>query len=172
MNRGDIALFRGKSFWSKLISRGTGGVYSHVGMIDKDKHGIVRLIDVVEGEGGRKVIFQEEVAKNPGCWDIFRIEHPDFVSTLSIQYMEGLIGKPYGKRGLLRVAVRYVPIIRWILPVNTNDKDTSSLPPFCSHAVADAVSKCGVDMVRNLPNHLVTPNHISWCPYLTKVQTV
>lgn len=171
IQEGDIALFRGRSFWSKLIAYGTGGPYSHVGILDKDKYNVPYLLDVIEGTGGREIPFVEEVERYPKSWDVFRLDNPNYIPHEATSWMRTLVGKPYGKWGLTRVAVRYVPIIRWCLPVHTNDAETTSAKPFCSHAVADAVACSKIDMVKNLPNHFVTPNHISWCPYLEKVAT-
>jgi hypothetical protein len=97
INEGDVLLYRGSTFVSRLISTSSGTPYSHVGVaswVDGNSNtedGILECVDFREGfllaglfglsgnDGGRSVNLNQQVKKFPGQIDVYR-PNPVFFS--------------------------------------------------------------------------------------------
>lgn len=167
IQNGWIAQFRGTAYLSSLIMYGTGGPHSHSAMLCRDDSG-VRVMEMREGYGGRQVPLQSLVQRWPNRIDVFSIDatrFPDYDHDGAVRKMWELTGLDYGTLGVLRLALRKVPLLWRLWPLETKDVfDIRTVgAPFCSHAVAAAMRiGGGIDPVPRKPDHLVSPNDLTW----------
>ena len=160
-----LAQYRGKAWYSKLIQAGTLGCHSHSALIRRNGGGRLDVLEMIEGAGGRAQPLESQVANNAGLIDVFRpnVERwPELDSEGAAYYMRTLTGRPYGRRGLLRVAAQRFVFLRLFVRFDYDDAKRSDEAPFCSHAVCSAYRLGGtVDPVPRRPDHLVTPNDLT-----------
>lgn len=169
IGNGWLAQFRGASWLSKVIQYGTGGPYSHSAMLQRT-NGHVDLLEVREFYGGRRVPLESQVARYPGKIDVFSIDlerFPEFDGPSATKVMRCFTGRDYGYHGVSRLALQKVPLLWRCWPLDVTDDDLLDAEavgaPFCSHAVCAAMRiGGGVDPIPNKPDHLVTPNDLSW----------
>lgn len=169
IGNGWLAQFRGSGFISRLIQYGTGGPHSHSAMLQRT-NGHVDVLEVREFYGGRRVPLESQVARYPGSIDVFSIDlhrFPEFDGVGASHVMRCFTGRCYGYVGVSRLALRKVPLIWRCWPLDVPDDELLDAEaigaPFCSHAVCAAARiGGGVDPVPRKPDHLVTPNDLSW----------
>ena len=149
---GDLLLFRKKGLLAWITARGGRSIYSHVGMAGK-MGGRVMCLQTIHRRGAEAVLLKNLVKKRQ--IDLFRVMD-DFNRRRAVREMIELTGKPYGVRAVLRVALRKFPFIRWFVRPDMNDESNGDLP-FCSHAVARAYCRAGLDPVPQLANRLTEP---------------
>jgi hypothetical protein len=72
--------------------------------------------------------------------------------------MRALAGCDYGYATLFAAALLHVPLIRWWIPLQLDDRARGLRPPFCSQAcaMADRLGG-GVDPVPHLADRLTVP---------------
>jgi hypothetical protein len=165
-----LAQYRGSGFISRMIQYGTGGPHSHTAMLRKpDGTDYVDVLELREFIGGRAVTLESQVAKYPGRIDVFSPDvkrFPEFSPSLAAFTMRRLTSRPYGYLGCLRLALRKVPLLWRLWPLDVSD--LRELPektgaPFCSQALCTAYREGGrVDPVPRKPDDLVTPNDLTW----------
>ena len=161
-----LAQYRGRAWYSTLIKKGTLGCHSHSALIRRDRRtGFLDVLEMIEGAGGRAQPLEAQIKKNSGLIDIFRpnVERwPELELDGTACYMRVLTGRPYGRRGLLRVAAQRFVFLRLFVRFDYDDAKRSDEAPFCSHAVCSAYRLGGgVDPVPRRPDHLVTPNDLT-----------
>lgn len=161
-----LAQVRGSAYHSRLIMYGTGGPHSHSAMLCRT-NGHVDMMELLEFKGGRRVPLESQVHRLPGRIDIFSVDlerFPELDTAVAAKEMRTLTGMDYGTLGVLRLALRKVPLLWRLWPLDTNDVyDIDTIgAPFCSHAVALSFRKGGVDPVPRKPDHLVSPNDLTW----------
>ena len=124
----------------------------------------------VRGAGGRAVTLSSQVARFPGCIDVFRANPrgrwPEFNRAAASRYMRRLCGCDYGYRGLAAAALLHLPGIRWFVRAEIDDQAIARRPPFCSHAcaMADRLGG-GVDPVPHLADRLTEPADLARSPF-------
>jgi len=157
------------SYLSQLIRLGTQGVHSHSMMFRRNEDATVDVLEMLEGKGGVTKPFEYHMRKK-GRIDVFspNPEHrwPSFNPRGAVEAMRVLTAEEYGTMGLLRMALRRVPIIWRLYPPTTDDRLPSSgdsiRQPFCSHAVSLATHLGGgVDPVPRRPHWQTAPQHLT-----------
>jgi hypothetical protein len=169
IGNGWIALYRGSGVISKIIQAYTGGPYSHAAMIRKN-NGHCDVLELREFYGGRAVTLQSQVESFPGSIDVYSpnmICWPEYQHRNAVEVMRYLTGRKYGYLAVARLALMRLPLMRMIWPLYLDDPDITDHAkvgaPNCSHAVCAACRLGGgVDPVPRKPDHLVTPNDLSW----------
>lgn len=160
----DVLLFRRQG----LIARAGRGVHSHAAMLawwDDEPFCLeTRLL-----AGGRAVTLHSQVQCRPGRIDWFQTDAggrwPELDRRGAVRAMRRWAGRPYGLRGLLAVALRHVPLARWLLAVQVDDARADGQLPFCSHAVAAALREGGgVDPVPYLADRWTEPADLARSP--------
>lgn len=188
LKTGDIALFRGCSIASFLISGFTDSVYTHVGIVNKDDaQKVVELVEFREMKGGRSVNLDVIVRKASGRIDIFRPspvfqrmetqwvgDFPDvhlkatrFHGELIVRGMKVLTGRPYGWSRILLLWLRRIVFFRFFtsyLPDKSDDVNAEISCPVCSTAVACVFNRNGCPLIGNMNPNLATPSDISRSP--------
>lgn len=165
---GWLAQYRGNSLISSWIRLVTSGVHSHSALFERGDYG-VNVLEIREFKGGRSLPLERHVRDNPRRIDVFAPavqRFPEWNGHEAVGVMRLLTNQDYGYWSILYLLLRHLPFIWRLFPLETSDvllSDTKNIRPFCSHAVAIACQDGGhVDPVPRLPNHEVTPAHLTW----------
>jgi len=160
---GDLLLFRGAGFVSRLISNTGRGEYSHAAkVLFWGKHPF--CVEVREWHGGRAVTLESQVKKYPGRIDVYRTNprnRTDFAERVANNTMRLFAGQPYGWWSVVTAALGRIPFVRSLFAPPNEDVALAESPPFCSQAVAIADRSGGVDPVPNLGDRLTEPNDLA-----------
>jgi len=164
---GDILQFRGSRYISDLIRFVTGGEHTHSAMLRIDHLGRADALEVREFVGGRAVPLVGQVIMHDRRIDVFRPRLDVFVDydpAAAVDVMRELTSRPYGYRGIMRLALQRVPIAwRFVRLASSDVAAGSPVAPFCSHAIAHACRVGGgVDPVPRKRDDLVTPADLTW----------
>lgn len=164
---GDILQYRGSRYVSDLIRFVTGGDHTHSAMLRIDPLGRADVIEIREFLGGRAVPLLGQVILHDKRIDVYRPRvdvFGDYDPSGAVDVMRELTSRPYGYRGILRLALQRVPIA-WRF-VRLSESDVAAgypVAPFCSHAIAHACRVGGgVDPVPRKRDDLVTPADLTW----------
>ena len=166
---GDLLLFCGDGIVSRLIGTAGRSEYTHAARAvwwgDQ-----LFCSEVRELKGGRAVTLESQVRKHPGKIDVFETNPsrrwPEYDRHGAVRYMRRLAGCDYGYFGVLRAALRHVPLWRFLVRPDMNDTQQSSQPPFCSQAcaMADRIGG-GVDPVPHLADRVTEPADLARSPF-------
>jgi len=161
----DLLLFRRRG----LISKAGRSSYSHAAKAAWWGRDLFCL-EMLQFVGGRAVTLSSQVTAWPGRWDVFCANPderwPEFNRQGSTWFMKGLCGHRYGYGGVLAAAMLHMPIVRWFVHADVDDRAFDRRPPFCSHACAMADRIGGqVDPVPHLADRLTEPGDLARSPF-------
>jgi len=128
------------------------------------------LLEVLQLTGGRAVTLSSQVKGWPGQWDVYQTNPDDrwprYDRAGATRFMRRLCGCDYGYRGLAAAALLHLPLVRWFLRAEVDDKAIDRRPPFCSQAcvMADRLGG-GVDPVKHLADRLTEPADLARSPF-------
>lgn len=166
---GDLLLFRGQGVVSRLISVAGRSEYTHAARAAWWGETLFCL-EVRELKGGRAVTLASQVRRFPGAIDVFEVNpqrrwrHYD--RGRAVEHMRHLAGCDYGYRGVWLAALRHLPVWRFLLRPESDDRRAADQPPFCSHACAAADRLGGgVDPVPHLSDRLTEPGDLARSPF-------
>ena len=162
---GDLLLYRR---WGPIAIAGRG-VHCHAAKAawwDDD----LLLLEMLQWTGGRAVTVSSQVEGRPGRWDVFETNPddrwPHYDRAAATRAMRRLCGSRYGYRGLLTAACLHLPVVRWFVRAEVDDRATDRRPPFCSQACAWADRLGGgVDPVPQLADRLTEPADLARSPF-------
>ena len=166
---GDLLLFRGRGIVSRMIGVAGRCEYTHaagaVGWGD-----LLFCCEVRELRGGRAVTLESQVQKYPGAIDVFETNPGrrwrEYDRLGAVRYTRRLAGCDYGYYGVLKAALRHLPLWRFLIRPDMNDKRQTSQPPYCSQACAMADRIGGrVDPVPHLADRLTEPADLARSPF-------
>ena len=158
---GDLLLFRGRGFFARLIGVAGRSDYTHAARASWWCDTLF-CCEVRELKGGRAVTLESQVRKYPGVIDVFEANPdnrwPHYDRRGAMRLMRRLAGCDYGYLGVLKAALRHVPVWRFLVRPDMDDKKMTSQPPFCSEAcaLADRLGG-GVDPVPQLADRVTEP---------------
>ena len=158
---GDLLLFRGNGFLSRLIAVAGRSPYTHAARAIWWGD-LLFCCEVREFIGGRAVTLESQVRRYPRRIDVFEVNpqgrQRDYNRQGAARFMRRLAGCDYGYFGLLTAALRHLPVWRFLMRPDMNDQRLTSQPPFCSEAcaMADRLGG-GVDPVPQLADRLTEP---------------
>ena len=156
----DLLLFRRRG----LISFAGRGIHTHAAKAAW-WNGNLFVLEVREFYGGRAVLLESLVAKQPGKIDVFRANPenrwPSYRRDRAVSVMQLFAGCEYGYWNVLGTAMTHLPGIRQLMKPDLNDLTTRGelhRPPFCSQAcaIADRLGG-GVDPVPHLSDRYTEP---------------
>jgi len=161
---GDLLLFRSRG----LIAACGRGVHSHAAKAAWWGDDLFCL--EVQWSGGRAVMLSGQVRRRPGRCDVFEVNPdnrwPHYDRAAATRFMRRLCGCRYGYVGLAGAALLHLPVVRYFVRAETDDKAITRRPPFCSHACAMADRIGGrVDPVENLADRLTEPADLARSPF-------
>ncbi len=128
------------------------------------------LLEMLQFSGGRAVTLSSQVQHWPGRYDLFEVNPDDRWSDYDRQaatkLMKRLCGCDYGYRGVATAALLHLPVVRWFVKPETDDRAVDRRPPFCSHAcaMADRLAE-RVDPVPQLSDRLTEPADLARSPF-------
>ena len=158
---GDLLLFRGRGLVSRLIGVAGRSDYTHAARAIWWGD-LLFCCEVRELKSGRAVTLESQVRKFPGEIDVFETNPGqrwrEYDRRGAARYMRRLAGCDYGYFGVLKAALRHLPLWRfWVRP-DMNDRRETSRPPYCSQACAMADRLGGkVDPVPHLADRMTEP---------------
>ena len=166
---GDLLLFRGRGLLSRLIGVAGRSEYTHAARAVWWGD-LLFCCEVRERKGGRAVTLASQVQKYPGMIDVFETNPSrrwsDYDRRGAVSYTRRLAGCDYGYLGVLKAALRHLPLWRFLIRPDMNDQKRTSLPPFCSQAcaMADRLGG-GVDPVPHLADRVTEPADLARSPF-------
>lgn len=161
----DVLLFRGHGAFSDAIRASGRSLHSHAGLAAVvpfvDLPPWIGCVETVEGYGGRVIGLAQYVRQYKGWIDVYRVTEPLFRRDTAICWAwQHTINRPYGGRRLVKVALQYVPLLRWFVRPSHDDLLPLVDNPFCSAAVSAALRAGGWDPVKNLADQDTTPGDL------------
>jgi hypothetical protein len=166
---GDLLLFRGSGFVSRLISAAGRSDYTHAARAVWWGNDLF-CCEVRELKGGRAVSLESQIERFPGAIDVFEANPSnrwrEFNRYGAVRYMRRLAGCDYGYRGVWLAALRRLPIWRFWVSADSDDRRVANQPPFCSQAcaMADRIGG-GVDPVPHLADRMTEPADLARSPF-------
>jgi hypothetical protein len=160
---GDILLFRGKSWLSRMICRITRSPYSHAAIVTWWND---RLM-VLEAVGKGVVVSRMSIVVNQysGKIDLWTTDR-DLARAEVIRAAQRLLGKRYSPYKLLR------NLARLVLGRPRHDEADPEAPPedfVCSEFVSRVWRAGGIDLVQDSPDVYTKPSDIAKSPHLRRV---
>lgn len=162
---GDLLLFRRRG----LISIAGRGQHSHAAKAAWWGDDLF-LLEVLQRVGGRAVTLSSQVRRHPGRYDVYETNPdnrwPRYDRDAATQFMRRLCGCDYGYGGVAVAALLHLPLVRWFVKPDVDDRAVDRRPPFCSHAcaMADRLGG-GVDSVKHLADRLTEPADLARSPF-------
>lgn len=166
---GDLLLFRGQGLASRLIGVAGRSEYTHAARAVWWGNDLF-CCEVRELRGGRAVTLASQVRRHPGAIDVFEVNPGgrwrEFSRRGAVRYIRRLAGCDYGYRGVWRAALRHLPLWRFLVRPDLDDRRVAEEPPFCSQAcaMADRIGG-GVDPVPHLADRLTEPADLARSPF-------
>ncbi len=169
IRNGDLLLFRGHGMVSRLIAVAGRSHYTHAARAIWWGD-MLFCCEVRELKGGRAVTLESQVRKYAGSIDVFEANPSrrwkNYDRCGAVRYMRRLAGCDYGYLGVMKAALQYLPLWRFLVRPDMNDKKKTSQPPFCSQAcaMADRLGG-GVDPVPHLADRVTEPGDLARSPF-------
>ena len=132
--------------------------------------GILFCLEMLQFTGGRAITLSSQVRGWPGRWDVYQTNPDDrwprYDRVGATRFMKRLCGCNYGYGGLLAAALLHLPLVRWFVRPEVDDRAIDRRPPFCSHAcaMADRLGG-GVDPVQQLADRITEPADLARSPF-------
>jgi len=156
----DILLFRGQSWYSRIVEAAGRSLYSHAGMAAL-WHGRLHLLQSTAFQD-TKPLLSYVVSHRPGQIDVWRFkgELPEDAAVEVVKTMIPMVGRGYGWRSLFRTVLYHVPGLWHLMKPDMNDLATTPWRPFCSEAVAAAYSWNFIDLCPNHADRVTEPGDL------------
>lgn len=165
---GDLLLFRPRGILTRAIAVAGRSEYTHAAMAGWC--GRLMCIEMCS-RGGRAQLLSNVVRRSPGVIDVYQAASARDVRPFSrraaVRAMIDLTGRRYGWFNLFRAAMLHLPLVRFFVRPEADDKADAAWPPFCSQAVAAATRAGGVDPVPNLADRLTEPADLARSNFYT-----
>lgn len=197
INEGDVLLFRGQSWISKMISSQTQTAYSHVGIaswVNGDSNtddGLLECVEFREGYGGRAISLHRAVLDNPGIIDVYRpvpyfselkfntetkqtdLIRREFNGKAVTRIMRKMTGLPYGWRRIFWMIKHKLVFIRLLNKEHLADDTLKEIIyPVCSTSASYAFSYNDFDLLKNKSNEAMEPGHVAHSPRINYLFTL
>jgi hypothetical protein len=197
INEGDVLLFRGQGWISRIISSQTDSSYSHVAVASwsngdaNTDEGLLECVEFREGYGGRTVNLEVEVDKHSGLIDVYRpiptfttmIFNPetkevktfqkDFAGKPVTRIMRKMTGLPYGWKRIWWMVKQKLVFFRFMSKEHLmNDRLGVIIYPVCSTAVAHSFNMNAFDLLNNKSDEATEPGHIALSPRIQYLFTL
>ncbi len=197
INEGDILLFRGQGWVSRIIGSQTDTTYSHVAVASwsngdaNTDDGILECVEFREGYGGRSVLLENEVNRLPNQIDVYRpipvfgrvsfnattkevdFFKKDFNGRAVTRIMRKMTGLPYGWRRIWWMTKNKLLFLRLFSKESLmNDKLGDIVYPVCSTSVSYAFNMNDFDLINNKSDEWMEPGHIALSPRINYLYTL
>jgi hypothetical protein len=162
---GDLLLYRRRSVVS-IVGRGLHTHAAKAAWWGED----LFCLEIRQLVGGRAVTLSSQVRRWPNRIDVYEVNPdgrwPEYDRRGAVRFMRRLTGCDYGYCGLIATALLHLPVIRWFVRADVDDRAFDRRPPFCSHACAmsDRLGG-GVDPVPHLADRFTEPADLARSPF-------
>ncbi len=161
----ELLLFRRRS----VVSIAGRGLHTHAAKAawwDED----LFCLEIRQLVGGRAVTLSSQVERHPGRIDVYEVNPdnrwPEYDRKGAVRFMRRLTGCDYGYRGLVTTALLHLPVVRWFVRADLDDRARDRRPPFCSHACVMADRRGGgIDPVPHLADRFTEPADLARSPF-------
>lgn len=162
---GDLLLFRRRGPIA-IAGRGDHSHAAKAAWWDRD----LFLLETRAPFGSRAVALSSQVRRHPGRIDVYQTNPesrwPEYDRAGAIRFMRRLAGTDYGYAGLVAAGLLHLPVVRWFVRADVDDRTYDRRPPFCSQACAQADRiGGGVDPVPHLADRLTEPADLARSPF-------
>lgn len=166
---GDLLLFRGRGLVARLIGVAGRSEYTHAARAVWWGNDLF-CCEVRELKGGRAVTLESQVRRFPGAIDVFEVNPNrrwrEYSRRGAVRFIRRLAGCDYGYRGVAAAALRHLPLWRFLVRPDLDDRRRDTQPPFCSQACAMADRLGGrVDPAPHLADRLTEPGDLARSPF-------
>ena len=166
---GDALLFRRRrgSPSERIVAHAGGGVYYHVAMAGR-WHKRLLCLEQVPRYGGRVSKLSDRVAECPGRIDVYDLRSKVAlrlrqIGHNSVGFMLDSLGSPYGWWTIARLSLYHLPIVRWFVPTQTDDR-AAPWPLVCSTRMALAYRRAGADPWPGRSDNMIEPSDFATVP--------
>lgn len=197
INEGDVLLFRGQGWMSKVIGSQTQTPYSHVAVaswVNGDSNtidGQLECVEFREWKGGRSINLYQAVLDNINSIDVYRpvpyfsklefnletrqteVVRKEFNGKKVTRIMREMTGLPYGWKRIWWMTKHKLVFIRLLPKENlADDKLKDIIYPVCSTSLAYAFSRNDFDLLCNRSDESMEPGHIAYSPRINYLFTI
>ncbi|MBT4525350.1 MAG: hypothetical protein HOC24_02245 [Deltaproteobacteria bacterium] len=160
---GDVVLYKGEAFISRVIRWAIKSDYSHSGVVVKWNQRL--MVFEAIGAGGVVVSpLSMNVEKYNGAVEWFtstkEISEEDRLKMVA--FAQGELGKPFNKISLIILGIATFFKVR----LGSSDKARKATDYFCSSFVATVYNFIKIDLKKHTPDAYVTPKDLSMSPEL------
>lgn len=168
MQDGDVLIFKGQSWLSKIIKWRTRSDYSHAGVVVWWNDRLMVLEAIGQGVLARPISYNLDHYR--GDIEYFRPSQEIATETRTrmAQFAQAQLGKKYASRRLLSFFFKLL-LNR---PLLSQDKAAAPCRYFCSEYVADIYAKNGLDLDIERSSGYTSPDRLACAPGLTFVATL
>lgn len=165
IKNGDILMYRGRSWESRLIRWATRSRYSHAG-IAAWWNGRLMAMEAV-GKGVIVTPLSKNVQSYPGYVEWFTSieEIPDDQRQRMVEFAQQELGKEYALWRAVHVGFRLL----FQHDGETRDKLRRETQLFCSHYVAETYNAAGRDLKKGKSDRFMSPGDIASSPSLKRM---
>jgi hypothetical protein len=162
---GDVLMYRGRSFSSRVIRFATGSPYSHAG-IAAWWHDRLMVMEAV-GKGVVVTPLSANVAGYHGNveWFTAAMLIDGGTRERMLRFAQAELGKDYGRWGAILLGIRLL----FKRGVDARDRLRRARRLFCSHYVAQIYNVAGYDLQRGVSDRFMSPGDIARSPLLRRV---
>lgn len=192
LKEGDVLLFSGTGWISKLIQRAGEGKYSHAGVassVGSNGDKIWECVEFREWKGGRSVNLSQYIKQSKKI-DVYRpVSSRNVIKIIggkitefSISFngkmvtntMRRMTGLPYGWKRIAWIARHKLPFLRMFYNVDTlvDDNTDTLIYPVCSTAIAYSFSSANYDLIHHRSDNAMEPSDIARSPLLFYLFTI
>jgi hypothetical protein len=132
-------------------------------------------LEFKEWKGGRAINLRNYIKSYRGQVDLYRCSEIVYREYNKPIWFDGhkvtdtmrrMTGRPYGWQYIRQFIRRKMPVLRWLLPVDSSDQIRESYYHVCSSSVAYSFNVNGYDLVKNKSDFYVEPSDIARSPLL------
>jgi len=168
MQDGDVLMFKGQSWLSKVIKWRTHSDYSHAGIVVWWNDRLMVLEAIGQGVLARPISYN--LNHYTGDIEYFRPKQEIAAETRTkmAQFAQAQLGKKYASRRLFGFFLKLV----FNRPLQSEDSTTAACRYFCSEYVADIYAKNGLDLDIQRSSGYTSPDRLANAEGLTFVATL
>ena len=165
IKNGDILMYKGRSFSSRVIQFVTRSKYSHAGLAAWWKDRLMVLEAV--GHGVIVTRLSANVAHYNGDVELFTAieEIPEPEREQMVHFAQEELGKEYARWKAILLGIRLL----FVREKNTRDTLKREKRLFCSHYVAQVYNEIRRDLKKNKSDRFMSPGDVANSPMLRRV---
>ena len=165
IKNGDVLMYKGRSFSSRIIQFATRSEYSHAGLAAWWKDRLMVLEAV--GHGVIVTRLSANVAHYDGDVELFTAteEIPEPDRERMVHFAQEELGKEYARWKAILLGIRLL----FVREKKTRDTLKREKRLFCSHYVAQVYNVIERDLKKNKSDRFMSPGDIAESPRLRKV---